>query len=51
MIVVLAIGNVALSSCSKPMFKGRTYVQGNHATKQGAKAQAKASRQSKHYWF
>jgi len=50
-ITLLAIGNFFFSSCSRSMFDGRTYVQGQHASKQGSKAQARANKQTKHFWF
>jgi len=33
------------------MFEGRSYVQGQHASKAGAKAQARVNKQAKHFWF
>jgi hypothetical protein len=50
-IALLMLGNFVLSSCSLKMFEGRTYVNGQHGTKQGAKAQARTDKQSKHFWF
>ena len=50
-IALLKLSNFFLSSFSLKMFEVRTYVHGQHGTKQGAKAQARTDKQSKHFWF
>jgi len=50
-IALLVLGNFVLSSCSMSMFESRAYISGQHASKQGTKAQARASKHAKHFWF
>ena len=50
-IALFTMSNLLFSACSMRIFEGRTYTQGQHASKQGAKAQARANKQTKHFWF
>jgi hypothetical protein len=50
-IALLTMGNFLFSSCSVRMFEGRAYVSGQHASREGIKAQARTSKQTRHFWF
>jgi hypothetical protein len=51
LIIALFLSSFLFSSCANRIFEGRTYVSGQHATKAGTKAQARADKQTKHFWF
>jgi len=50
-IMTLALSGSFFSACTIRLFEGRTYVSGQHASKQGVKAQARTNKQAKHFWF
>jgi hypothetical protein len=50
-IMTFALSGFIFSSCAIRLFEGRTYVSGQHASKQGTKAQARTNKQAKHFWF
>ena len=49
--IALLVSSFLFSSCAIRVFEGHTYKSGQHATKQGTKAQARADKQTKHFWF
>ena len=51
LVAVLLVANFFLSSCGPRMFARKAYRQGHHATWHGTKAQVRANKTSKHFWF